>query len=390
MSPAPDESNVKPSTPSKVFKEQDTTTWKEAPMLYLKTFAMGAADVVPGVSGGTMALILGIYARLLSAIKSLSLDAIKALLTFNIPGFFKEFHWKFSIFLVAGIFSALMFFTKIVPLPEYMYTRPELIYGLFFGLIAGSVVLLLWSLEKLSPGALLSMLAGAVSGFIIVTLIPTDTPDTPLFLFFTGSVAISALVLPGVSGSFILLILRQYDTILGAIGNLGTVQTIEALYVLVPFGIGATLGLAMFARGLSWLLKRYYGLTLCLLIGFMMGSLYIIWPFQEQEYIQVKSSYTVPADSEAARQAMEATDSRRAPEVLMFDSIINPEAPEDEQIAELILVRNRLISSRPFWPLNPAEDERLADGHKSVYQGFGMMSLGLLAVLLLGWVARRN
>lgn len=385
-SPAPEQPE---SDASKVSKDRDVTTWKEAPILYLKSFAIGAADVVPGVSGGTMALIFGIYSRLLNAIKSFNTEAVKAVLRFNVNSFFREIHWKFVLLLLSGIFTALIFFTRIVPLPQYMYTQPELIYGLFFGLIAGSVVLLVFTLEKVNIRALLSIVLGAGIGYWLVTLIPTDTPEHPLFIFLTGSIATSALVLPGVSGSFLLLIMRKYDTILGAIGNLGTVQTLEALYILIPFGLGAAFGLAAFSRGLSWLLKRHYTITLCLLIGFMAGSLYIIWPFQERDFIQKEERITVDAGSAAAEEARQNERNAKVPEVLVFDRIINPEAPADEQQAELILVKNKLISSRPFWPGDPQEDSRLSKGARSLYEAYGMMAAGLLAVLALGLFSRR-
>lgn len=379
-----------PSEHPSAQDDRDTTSWKEAPGLLLKSFAIGAADVVPGVSGGTMALIFGIYTRLLNAIKSLNAGAVKAILRLDIRGFFQEFHWKFVLLLLSGIFTALMFFTKIVPLPQYMYTQPELIYGLFFGLIAGSVVLLVFTLEKINFWSLLSIAFGAGVGYYIVTLIPTDTPEHPLFLFLTGSIATSALVLPGVSGSFLLLIMRKYDTVLGAIGNLGTVQTLEAFYILIPFGLGAVFGLAAFSRGLSWLLKRHYTLTLCLLIGFMAGSLYIIWPFQEREFIQKEEQIVVDAGSETALQARQNERSTNAPEILVFNRILNPEAPPAEQQAELTLVKNKLISSRPFWPESAGEDERLSKGARSLYEAYGMMAAGLLSVLALGWFSREK
>src|SRR5690606_29228646 len=128
-----------------IDSQSDKTSFKEYPSLLLKGFLMGAADVVPGVSGGTMALILGIYNRLLIAIKSMNGAAIKALLSFKLGTFFKTFHWKFLIGLLFGIGSAIVFFTRIIPLPEFMYSHPEPVYGLYFGLILGSIFLLIKS-----------------------------------------------------------------------------------------------------------------------------------------------------------------------------------------------------------------------------------------------------
>ncbi len=368
--------------------DSDLTTPKELPSLFLKSICMGSADVVPGVSGGTMALILGLYSRLINAIRSVNLTAIKLLLTFNLKGFFDQVHWKFGLTLMAGIFGSLLFFTKVVPLPVMMYTHPEIIYGLFFGLILGSVVLLVINLDRYGLREFSWMVFGTFIGYRIVTLVPTDTPEHPLFLFITGSFSISAMVLPGISGSFILLILRKYDTVLGAIGNLGTAETMNALFILVPFGFGIVFGLVVFARILGWLLNRFYLPTVCLLIGFMAGSLYIIWPFQDREFIQTERTEIVSVDD--SRVAMAGEPEILMPEFYLTGDVINPDAPANEQMIELKRVSNKLISSHPFWPANADQDDRLSDGSSSVVYGFVMMGTGLLAVLLLGFVSRRK
>ncbi len=371
-------------------QDKDFTEMREVPLLFGKAFIIGAADVVPGVSGGTMGLILGIYKRMIDAIKSVNGVAVRSLLTFNLKGVFAQVHWKFGLTLILGIFTALLFFTRIVPLPVYMYSHPELIYGLFFGLILGSVVLLTLDLGRFSLRAFISMLTGTVAGYIIVTLVPTETPDHPLFLLLTGSIAITALILPGVSGSFLLLIMRKYDTILGAIGQLGTPQTMDAIMILIPFGIGVVAGLAVFSRILSWLLDRYYLVTLCLLIGFMAGSLYIIWPFQDREFIQSERPQIVNVSSPLVAMAAESTPSERVPEFLVLGDILNPEAPESEQMVEVIVVKNALISSTPFIPSTDTADadQRLSAGKASVHHGYIMMLIGILAVLMLGYISR--
>lgn len=374
----------------KSAEEKDFTKMREVPLLFGKAFILGAADVVPGVSGGTMGLILGIYKRMLEAIKSVNGAAVRSLITFDLKGVFAQVHWKFGLTLVLGIFSALLFFTRVVPLPVYMYSHPELIYGLFFGLILGSVVLLTLDLGRFTLRAFLSMLLGTAAGYWIVTLVPTDTPDHPLFLMLTGSISISALVLPGISGSFLLLIMRKYDTILGSIGQLGTPQTMDAIMILAPFGIGIILGLAAFSRILSWLLDRYYLVTLCLLIGFMAGSLYIIWPFQDRAFIQSERPQIVSISSPLVAMAGESTPSERVPEFLVLGDILNPEAPESEQLVEVIVVKNALIASTPFIPSTDTADadQRLSAGKASVYHGYIMMLIGILAVLMLGYVSR--
>lgn len=389
MNPSPETKTAQTDAKEKLSK--DYTQPRELPLLFGKAFILGAADVVPGVSGGTMALILGIYKRMLNAIKSVDITAIRQLLTFQLAAVFARVHWKFGLTLMLGIFSALIFFTRVVPLPVFMYSDPELIYGLFFGLIAGSIVLLLLALGQFSWKIGLAILAGTLAGFWVVTLVPTDTPDHPLFLILTGMISISALVLPGVSGSFMLLIMRKYDTILGSIGMLGGPQTVEALFILVPFGIGVVVGLGAFARVLSWLLDRYYIVTLCVLIGFMAGSLYIIWPFQDRAFVPSERPQVVSAESALARMAAESEPTTRAPQYFILGDVVNPEAPAQEQLVEVIVVKNQLISSEPFLPrLAQADaDERLSAGRSAVFRGYAMMLTGLGAVLLLGFVSRK-
>ena len=259
---------------------KDVTTTKEIPSLFVKGFMMGSADVVPGVSGGTMALILGIYQRLIDAIKSVDTNTLKSLLSLKISDVFKQIHWFFLVVLLSGILSAIMFVTRVIKLPELMFTNPEPVYGLFFGLIVGSVWYVLKGLGKLTVGNVLWIIVGTAIGFRVVTLVPTDTPEAMWFVFLSGSLAITAMILPGISGSFILLILRKYDYILMQFSKLGGPETMDALWVLVPFGLGLVIGIMMFSRVLSWLLHHYYAITLCVLVGFMIGSLYVIWPFK--------------------------------------------------------------------------------------------------------------
>jgi putative membrane protein len=376
------------STPEQ--DSQDKTTWKEAPVLYLKGFFMGSADVVPGVSGGTMALIFGIYYRFVNAIKSVNIDVIKALFTFKIKDLFELVHWKFLLILLSGILSAVIFFTRVIPLPVLMQTNPELIYGLFFGLIAGSVLLLIWGLDKISFASAMLIVLGTAIGFAVVNLVPVETPDNMLFIFFSGSIAISAMVLPGISGSFILLILRKYDTVLGAFGKLGGSETIDALLILVPFGFGMLFGIGLFARVLSWLLSKYYVSTLCILIGFMAGSLYIIWPFQQQEFVDSVRTEVVYLQSERAQEVIQATPDTSASEYVMPGDIINPEATPDQQKIQLITVKKKQISSIPYVPDLAGTDLRLTNGRASVISGYGMMLAGLLLVFVIGYISRQK
>lgn len=249
-------------------------------ILVAKGFCMGAADVVPGVSGGTMAFILGIYRQLIDAIRSFDLIWLQHVIKLQIKPALERPHFAFVIPLAIGLFCALLFFTRVIPLPVLIHTHPEPIYGLFFGLIIGSIITLVSEIENFNFRTIFFITTGTICGWLIVNLVPMDTPDTPIFLFLSGMIAITAMILPGISGSFILLILHKYDTILNAIGHFNFI-------FLIPFGLGVLTGLIVFSRFLSWLLHKFYAATLQVIIGILIGSLWIIWPFQHREYIEI-------------------------------------------------------------------------------------------------------
>lgn len=238
---------------------------------------MGAADVVPGVSGGTMALVLGIYRRLLEAIRSFDLSLAKRVIQGDIGGAAKHVDLVFLFPLGAGIFAALMFFTRVVPLPTLVRTQPELVFSLFFGLIVASIVVLLRTMSRLGAADFFLLAAGAALGWLVVNLVPADTPNASWFIVLTGALAISALILPGISGSFVLLILKKYAYIFDALGRLD-------FSIIIPFALGAAVGLMAFSRILAWLLRHFYQRTLVTIVGMLLGSLWIIWPFQERSY----------------------------------------------------------------------------------------------------------
>jgi putative membrane protein len=249
-------------------------------ILVAKGFCMGAADVVPGVSGGTMAFILGIYAQLMNAIRSFDVVWLQHIFKLEIKQAVQRPHFGFVIPLVVGLFGALIFFTRVIPLPTLLHTHPEPIYGLFFGLIIGSVITLLPESGRVDIKAVFFLTFGTLFGWFIVTVVPVDTPNALWFIFLSGLLAISAMLLPGISGSFILLILHKYDIILNAIGHFN-------FSILIPFGLGVLSGLVIFSRLISMLLARFYHATVQTIIGILIGSLWIIWPFQNREYIEV-------------------------------------------------------------------------------------------------------
>jgi putative membrane protein len=247
------------------------------PLNAAKGFCMGSADIIPGVSGGTMALILGIYERLLQAIRSFDLPWLRAMLRLRPGEALPRNDLLFLLPLGLGIIAAIMFFTRVVPLPRYIVTHPELVYGLFFGLIAASIVVLMRQVQNFGFRDLLITLAGAAFGFAVVTLVPVATPSTPWFIFICGFIAISAMLLPGISGSFILLILGQYAFIIDALGRLDPV-------IIGAFCAGALGGLLCFSRAIGWLLKHFHRNTMLVIKGILIGSLWVVWPFQERVF----------------------------------------------------------------------------------------------------------
>ncbi len=358
----------------------DNTKWSETPYLLIKGFLMGSADIVPGVSGGTMALITGIYDRLIFAIKSFNSRAIASALKFRIADLFQQIHWKFILLLASGIVLAIAFFTRVVPLQVYMFTHPELIYGIFFGLILGSIFLLIAEIDSDDRNWKFSipLVAGALFGFWIVTLVPADTPETFWFVFLTGSVSISAMILPGISGSYILLIFRKYDYVLMQLSALGTSNTFEAILNLLPFALGALTGLAIFSRILSWLLKNYYTITIVVLVGFLVGSLYVIWPYQEREFTEsVRSVEVMPVTDPIVELLMQREVIPDTPYYYRLGNLINPDEPVvDDQKIEVIRISRKVVKSSPFLPwLN----DKYAD--KEVDKRGGLV--GLLAGIIL-------
>ena len=250
---------------------------KQRALLAGKGFCIGAADVVPGVSGGTMAFILGIYREAIAAIKSFDLAALRALLRLDFRAALARPHFGFIAPLLLGIAAALLFFTRVVPLPRLLLDYPEQVYGLFFGLIAGSILVLLRETGALGVREWVILVSGALIGAVTFNLVPMQTPDAAWFIFIAGALAVCALMLPGVSGSFVLLILNKYAYVFTAIGYF-------KLSVLLPFAAGALAGLIFFSRLLSWVLERYYRATVVFITGLLFASLTVIWPFQQRIY----------------------------------------------------------------------------------------------------------
>lgn len=241
---------------------------------------MGAADIVPGVSGGTMALALGVYKQFIEAIKSFDLIWLKSCLTLNLREIQSRPHFGFLIPLIFGLVCAIIFFTKIISLPSLLITNPEAIYALFSGLVLGSAIILLKDGTNVSALYRMSLIFGGLSfGMFVLTVAPTNLPDTTTTLFLAGVLATSAMVLPGVSGSLILLIIGKYATILNALDSFN-------LHLLIPFAMGALTGLIAMSRVLSWTINQHQTPFKLIMCGILTASLYKIWPFQNREYFE--------------------------------------------------------------------------------------------------------
>ena len=281
-------------------RERLKTNLSQAPLNTAKGFCMGSADIIPGVSGGTMALILGIYERLLKAIRSFDKDWISDVLHLRISAALSRNDLLFLLPLGFGIIAAILFFTRVVPLPTLILTHPELVYGLFFGLIVASVVILLGEVDRYGFKEFLVTVLGAAVGFTIVNLVPVATPTASWFIFLCGFVAISAMLLPGISGSFILLILGKYAYIINALGTFD-------VPVILAFCAGALSGLVVFSRAIVWLLDHYHKTTLLVIKGVLIGSLWIIWPFQERVYETVRGKEKMVSASPVLPDALDGT-----------------------------------------------------------------------------------
>lgn len=253
--------------------------WRSRGLLTAKGFCMGAADVVPGVSGGTMALILGIYRQFIEAIRSFDYLWLRALLCGDWRTALTRPHFGFVVPLLVGIVAALLFFTRVIPLPYLIEHYPAPVYGFFFGLIGGSIMLLVRQFDH-AMSSWSALVVAALAGLWLFNRVPAETPETAWFVFISGALAICAMMLPGLSGSFILLMLKKYAYVFAAIGSFN-------LQVLIPFGLGILAGLIAFSRALSWLLRHFYPTTLAAIIGLLVASLWVIWPYQARVYAYV-------------------------------------------------------------------------------------------------------
>lgn len=247
-------------------------TIKEYLMLVLKGMAMGAADVVPGVSGGTIAFITGIYEELINSIKSVNLKTVKLFLSGQFTAFWTAINGTFLMSVFLGIGISVFSLAKGL---EYLLNNfPILIWSFFFGLIVASAIYVARTINKWNLGTITAGIIGITVAYLITIISPAEANTSYLFIFISGAIAICAMILPGISGSFILVLLGMYKFILEAVGNL-------EIAIILTFLVGAVIGIIAFSNVLSWLLKKYHNITIAVLAGFMVGSLNKVWPWKE-------------------------------------------------------------------------------------------------------------
>ncbi len=284
----------------------------------IKGVCMGAADVIPGVSGGTIAFIMGIYDEFVGSLASINTEALKLLFTGKFKAFWKHINGSFLLSLIIGIGISVVCLAG--AMQYFLDHHPIQTWAFFFGLIIASSVLIIRGIKGWGVKEVLWGIFGIILGAVICTLTPTQTPDGLWFIFLSGALAICAMILPGISGSFILLILGKYEFIMGAISDLVSgVNMVENLLILVVFGLGAIVGILAFSKFLHWLLARWQKQTMIVLAGFIIGSLVKVWPWNDMDTIVISQFPNIaimeangdPGLAEAIKEYKEIVDYMR-------------------------------------------------------------------------------
>jgi len=247
-------------------------TVKDYLVISMKGIAMGAADVVPGVSGGTIAFISGIYEELIDSINKVNLGTLKILRKEGFAAMWVSINGNFLLSLVLGIGISVLSLARLIR--HYLETQPILIWSFFYGLVLASIIYVGMKIQRWNLGTILLLILGAFIGYIITTLTPQNAEVTYPYVFLSGALAICAMILPGISGGYILLLLGMYKPVLDALHD-------KDFGVIAVLMAGAITGLLSFSRLLKWLFDHYENLTLALLTGFIVGSLNKIWPWKE-------------------------------------------------------------------------------------------------------------
>jgi len=233
---------------------------------------MGTADIIPGISGGTIAFILGIYEDFISSIKSFDLAFVRLLCRFRFKEAFASVAWQFLGAICVGIIGAIFTLSQIIS--WLLHNKPILIYSFFFGLILATVPIIARIIKQWTFIKVTTVVLAALITYFFVGMVPLVTPQAMWFIFLSGAIAISAMILPGISGAFILVLLGKYQFILDAVNY-------RDFFSLGVFVLGIIVGIVSFVRVLSWLFSRYHDLTVTIITGIVLGSLRKIWPWKE-------------------------------------------------------------------------------------------------------------
>ncbi|MDO9275022.1 MAG: DUF368 domain-containing protein [Lutibacter sp.] len=245
-------------------------------IIFFKGIAMGAADVVPGVSGGTIAFISGIYEELLASISAINIANLKLLKNEGVKAAWKAINGNFLLALLSGIFISIISLAKLIT--WLLENKPILVWSFFFGLVLASILFVSKQITKWNAPAIILFIIGAVAAYYITILHPAISESSSLlFYFFAGALAICAMILPGISGSFILVLLGAYKPILKALDAL----QYKDIKLLAVVAFGAVVGILSFSKLLNWLFDHHKNNTLAILTGFILGSLNKIWPWKE-------------------------------------------------------------------------------------------------------------
>jgi putative membrane protein len=281
---------------------------KDYLMLYVKGVSMGGADVIPGVSGGTIAFITGIYDELIDSIKAIDWQVAKLVMQFKIADAWKAVNGNFLVCILAGIATSLLSLSKLMT--YWLATYPIQIWSFFFGLILVSSPLIFRDIKKWNGVTILSGIAGIVIAYWITIVSPTETPTDLWFIFLCGAVAICAMILPGISGAFILLLIGKYEYMINALINFN-------IPVVLVFVAGCFLGLVGFSKVLGWVLHHYRYPALAMLAGFMIGSLNKVWPWKEVTAYRINhAGEQIPAFDKSVLPARFAEVTHQDPLVL--------------------------------------------------------------------------
>ncbi|WP_299799071.1 DUF368 domain-containing protein [uncultured Maribacter sp.] len=257
----------------------DNRKLKDYTFISLKGMAMGIAELVPGVSGGTIAFVTGIYEEFITSINNVNLTTLKVLKEEGFKKFWEKLNGNFLLSLVIGMMISIFSLSKVIA--WLLEEHPIITWSFFFGLVLASVIFVAKSIKRWNILAIVLFIIGTVSAFYITTLPPSASSGSLPFIFLSGAIAICAMVLPGISGSFILVLLGSYKTVLEAVNE-------KDFGIIITFAFGAAFGILSFARVLKWMFTNYKDATLAVLTGFILGSLNKIWPWKNIiEIIQI-------------------------------------------------------------------------------------------------------